>query len=69
MKQGIAEGESVTIRFMLPNNIFVTNTSGGTQTVEVSNRLMSCLIKFYYNNITDSIIFSQDIRIKDYENS
>lgn len=63
----VAQGASVTIRFMLPDNIFVTTTSGGTGSVVVSRRLMSCVIKFYYNNITDSIVFSQEIRIKDYE--
>lgn len=63
----VPAGRSVTIRFMLPNNIFVTNVaSGDAQGVEVSNRLMTCRIEFFYNNITSSAVFSQNIRIRDY---
>lgn len=63
----VAANESVTIRFMLPNNIFVTNVaSGEAQGVEVSNRLMTCRIEFFYNNIMSSAVFSQNIRIRDY---
>lgn len=63
----VPAGRSVTIRFMLPNNIFVTNVaSGDAQGVEVSNRLMTCRIEFFYNNIMSSAVFSQNIRIRDY---
>lgn len=63
----VPANESVTIRFMLPNNIFVTNVaSGDAQGVEVSNRLMTCRIEFFYNNIMSSAVFSQNIRIRDY---
>ena len=63
----VPANESVTIRFMLPNNIFVTNVaSGDAQGVEVSNRHMTCRIEFFYNNIMSSAVFSQNIRIRDY---
>ena len=65
-KVEVPAGRSVTIRFMLPNNIFVTNVaSGDAQGVEVSNRLMTCSIEFFYNSVPD-IVFSQFIRIRDY---
>ena len=57
---------NVTIRFMLPNNIFVTNASGDAQGVVVENRHMTCRIEFFYNNIMSSAVFSQNIRIRDY---
>ena len=58
---------NVTIRFMLPNNIFVTNVaSGDAQGVVVENRHMTCRIEFFYNNIMSSAVFSQNIRIRDY---
>lgn len=62
----VPAGGNVTIRFMLPNNIFVTNVaSGDAQNVEVQNRHIYCNIEFYYNNVPD-IVFSQFIRIRDY---
>ena len=58
---------NVTIRFMLPNNIFVTNVaSGDAQGVVVENRHMTCRIEVFYNNIMSSAVFSQNIRIRDY---
>ena len=57
---------NVTIRFMLPDNIFRINTSGGIDSVVVKNSHMSCNINFYYNNIPD-MVFSQFVRIRDYE--
>lgn len=62
----VPAGRNVTIRFMLPDNIFVTNVaSGDAQNVEVQNRNIYCNIEFYYNNVPD-IVFSQFIRIRDY---
>ena len=56
---------NVTIRFMLPDNIFRINTSGGIDSVVVKNSHMSCNINFFYNNIPD-MVFSQFVRIRDY---
>lgn len=64
-KLEVPAGRSVTIRFMLPDNIFRINTSGGIDSVVVKNSHMSCNINFYYNNIPD-MVFSQFIRIRDY---
>ena len=61
----VPAGRNVTIRFMLPDYIFVRTTSGGIGSVVVQNNQMSCNIKFYYNNVPD-IVFSQFIRIRDY---
>ena len=61
----VPAGGNVTIRFMLPNDIFRINTSGGIESVQVKNSHMSCNINFYYNNVPD-IVFSQFIRIRDY---
>lgn len=61
----VPANESVTIRFMLPDNIFIRTTSGDVLMPEVKNKHMSCSIKFYYNNVPD-IVFSQFIRIRDY---
>ena len=61
----VPAGRSVTIRFMLPDNIFRINTSGGIDSVVVKNSHMSCNINFYYNKIPD-MVFSQFIRIRDY---
>lgn len=61
----VPAGRNVTIRFMLPNNIFIRTTSGDVLMPEVQNNQMSCNIKFYYNNVPD-IVFSQFIRIRDY---
>ena len=56
---------NVTIRFMLPDNIFRINTSGGIDSVVVNNSHMSCNINFFYNKIPD-MVFSQFVRIRDY---
>ena len=64
-KLEVPAGRSVTIRFMLPDNIFRINTSGGIDSVVVKNSHMSCNINFFYNNIPD-MVFSQFIRIRDY---
>lgn len=61
----VPAGGNVTIRFMLPDNIFIRTTSGGIESVVVQNKHMSCNIKFYYNKVPD-IVFSQFIRIRDY---
>lgn len=61
----VPAGRNVTIRFMLPDYIFIRTTSGGIGSVVVQNNQMSCNIKFYYNNVPD-IVFSQFIRIRDY---
>lgn len=57
---------SVTIRFVLPNDIFRINTSGEVLSVGVGNSHMTCRIEFFYNNIMSSAVFSQNIRIRDY---
>ena len=64
-KVEVPAGGNVTIRFMLPDNIFRINTSGDIVSVEVGNSNMTCRIEFYYNNVPD-IVFSQNIRIRDY---
>ena len=64
-KLEVPAGRSVTIRFMLPDNIFRINTSGGIDSVVVNNSHMSCNINFFYNNIPD-MVFSQFVRIRDY---
>lgn len=56
---------NVTIRFMLPDNIFIRTTSGDVLMPEVKNSHMSCNINFFYNSVPD-IVFSQFIRIRDY---
>lgn len=56
---------NVTIRFMLPDNIFTIDETGNVGSVVVQNRHISCNIEFYYNNVPD-IVFSQFIRIRDY---
>lgn len=56
---------NVTIRFMLPDNIFTIDETGNVGSVVVQNRHISCKIEFYYNNVPD-IVFSQFIRIRDY---
>ena len=61
----VPAGRNVTIRFMLPDNIFIRTTSGDVLMPEVKNKHMSCNINFYYNNVPD-IVFSQFIRIRDY---
>lgn len=61
----VPAGGNVTIRFMLPNDIFRIDTSGDVVSVVVQNSHMSCNINFYYNNIPD-IVFSQFVRIRDY---
>lgn len=65
-KVDVAEGESVTIRFMLPNDFFRIDTSGDIVSVQVGNSLMTCRVEFFYNNIMSSMVFSQNIRIRDY---
>ena len=62
----VPAGRSVTIRFMLPDDIFRINTSGGIDSVVVKNSHMTCRIEFFYNNIMSSAVFSQNIRIRDY---
>lgn len=62
----VAANESVTIRFMLPNDFFRIDTSGDIVSVQVGNSLMTCRIEFFYNNIMSSAVFSQNIRIRDY---
>ena len=64
-KVEVPANESVTIRFMLPDYIFIRTASGGIGSVVVQNSHMSCNINFYYNNVPD-IVFSQFIRIRDY---
>lgn len=64
-KVDVQANESVTIRFMLPDNIFVIDETGNVGSVVVQNRHISCNIEFYYNNVPD-IVFSQFIRIRDY---
>ena len=64
-KLEVPAGRSVTIRFMLPDNIFRINTSGGIDSVVVNNSHMSCNINFFYNKIPD-MVFSQFVRIRDY---
>ena len=61
----VPAGGNVTIRFMLPDNIFRINTSGEIVSVKVGNNNIYCNINFYYNNVPD-IVFSQFIRIRDY---
>lgn len=61
----VPAGGNVTIRFMLPDNIFIRTTSGDVLMPEVKNNQMSCSIKFYYNNVPD-MVFSQFVRIRDY---
>ena len=61
----VPAGRNVTIRFMLPDNIFRIDTSGRPVMPEVKNSHMSCNINFYYNSVPD-IVFSQFIRIRDY---
>ena len=61
----VPAGGNVTIRFMLPDYIFIRTASGGIGSVVVQNSHMSCNINFYYNNVPD-IVFSQFIRIRDY---
>lgn len=64
-KVEVPANESVTIRFMLPDYIFIRTASGGIGSVVVQNSHMSCNINFYYNSVPD-IVFSQFIRIRDY---
>lgn len=61
----VPAGGNVTIRFMLPDNIFTTDETGNVGSFLVQNRHISCNIEFYYNNVPD-IVFSQFIRIRDY---
>lgn len=61
----VPAGGNVTIRFMLPDNIFTIDETGNVVSVVVQNRHISCNIEFYYNNVPD-IVFSQFIRIRDY---
>lgn len=61
----VPAGRNVTIRFMLPDNIFTIDETGNVGSVVVQNRHISCNIEFYYNNVPD-IVFSQFIRIRDY---
>lgn len=61
----VPAGGNVTIRFMLPDNIFTIDETGNVGSVVVQNRHISCNIEFYYNNVPD-IVFSQFIRIRDY---
>ncbi len=65
-KVDVPAGGNVTIRFMLPDNIFIRTTSGDVLMPEVKNKHMSCNINFYYNDIMSSAVFSQFIRIRDY---
>lgn len=62
----VPAGGNVTIRFMLPNDFFRINTSGEIVSVQVGNSLMTCRVEFFYNNIMSSMVFSQNIRIRDY---
>lgn len=59
-------GGNVTIRFMLPNDFFRIDTSGDIVSVQVGNSLMTCRVEFFYNNIMSSMVFSQNIRIRNY---
>lgn len=61
----VPAGRNVTIRFMLPDNIFTIDETGNVGSVVVQNRHISCNIEFYYNNVPD-IVYSQFIRIRDY---
>lgn len=61
----VPAGRNVTIRFMLPDNIFTIDETGNVGSFLVQNRHISCNIEFYYNNVPD-IVFSQFIRIRDY---
>lgn len=61
----VPAGRNVTIRFMLPDNIFTIDETGNVGSVVVQNRHISCNIEFYYNSVPD-IVFSQFIRIRDY---
>lgn len=61
----VPAGGNVTIRFMLPDNIFTIDETGNVGSFLVQNRHISCNIEFYYNNVPD-IVFSQFIRIRDY---
>ena len=62
----VPAGRNVTIRFMLPNDFFRINTSGEVVSVQVGTSLMTCRVEFFYNNIMSSMVFSQNIRIRDY---
>lgn len=62
----VPANESVTIRFMLPNDIFRIDETGKVVSVQVKNSHMTCSIEFFYNNIMSSDVFSQNIRIRDY---
>lgn len=62
----VPAGRNVTIRFMLPNDFFRINTSGEIVSVQVGTSLMTCRVEFFYNNIMSSMVFSQNIRIRDY---
>ena len=62
----VPAGRNVTIRFMLPNDFFRINTSGEIVSVQVGNSLMTCRVEFFYNNIMSSMVFSQNIRIRNY---
>lgn len=62
----VPAGRNVTIRFMLPNDFFRIDTSGDIVSVQVGNGLMTCRVEFFYNNIMSSMVFSQNIRIRNY---
>ena len=62
----VPAGGNVTIRFMLPNDFFRIDTSGEIVSVQVGNSLMACRVEFFYNNIMSSMVFSQNIRIRNY---
>lgn len=62
----VPAGGNVTIRFMLPNDFFRIDTSGDIVSVQVGNSLMTCRVEFFYNNIMSSMVFSQNIRIRNY---
>lgn len=62
----VPAGRNVTIRFMLPNDFFRIDTSGDIVSVQVGNSLMTCRVEFFYNNIMSSMVFSQNIRIRNY---
>ena len=64
-KVEVPANESVTIRFMLPNDFFRIDTSGDIVSVKVGNNNIYCNINFYYNNVPD-MVFSQFVRIRDY---
>ena len=65
-KVEVPAGRNVTIRFMLPNDFFRIDTSGDIVSVQVGNSLMTCRVEFFYNNIMSSMVFSQNIRIRNY---